>query len=69
MVHQNSLRFSTISGELLLKSLVCKQINHHLWKQKNKENRLRKRERKRERVYPDVTFRKSKFQSCVMQNK
>lgn len=47
MVLQNSLRFSTISGELLLKSLVCKQINHHLWKQKNKENRLRKREKKR----------------------
>lgn len=28
-----------------------------------------KKEREKEKDYPDVTFRKSKFQSCVMQNK
>lgn len=33
------------------------------------EEQRKQIKKERERDYPDVTFRKSKFQSCVMQNK
>lgn len=33
------------------------------------EEQRKQIKKERERVYPDVTFRKSKFQSCVIQNK